>query len=203
MIPRVVARQLSRPTGVLGALFRRVMNRSNAKINAFAVAQLELASTDRVLEIGFGGGVTLPQLLEHAAFVAGVDPSPDVVARAHAHFAKAVASGQADFREGVVESLPFDNASFDKVCSVNTIYFWPSLDRGFGELHRVLAPRGRLAVGFTPKSRMDAFGFPSDIFTPRAPKDVVASVTAAGFSGARIAQPTPGTLWNVVVAWKD
>jgi len=36
------------------------MNRHNAKMNAFAVKMLSLRPDDRVLEIGFGGGATLP-----------------------------------------------------------------------------------------------------------------------------------------------
>ena len=202
MIPRVLARQLSRPTGVLGAVVRRLMNRGNAKMNAFAVSQLELASSDRVLEIGFGGGVTLPVLLDSARFVGGVDRSPDVVARATARFADAVAAGRAVFREGPVESLPFEPASFDKVCTVNTVYFWMSLDAGFAEIHRVLSPGGRVAVGFLPKERMDRIGFPPDIFTPRAPDAVLASLTKSGFSKLRVTRPAPDTPWNVVVAFR-
>jgi SAM-dependent methyltransferase len=178
------------------------MNRGNAKINAFAVSQLELAPTDRVLEIGFGGGVTLPSLLDGASYVAGVDRSPDVVARVRARFSQAVAAGRADFREGQVESLPFAPASFDKVCTVNTIYFWTSLDAGFAEIHRVLSPGGRVAVGFLPKERMDRMGFPSDIFTTRAPDAVLASLASGGFSNVRVARPTPDTPWNVVVAFR-
>jgi arsenite methyltransferase len=200
VIPRVLARQLSRPTGLLGALVRRMMNRGNANMNAFALDQLDLASTDRVLEVGFGGGLTLPTLFERAAFVAGIDRSHDVVLRAKAHFAKAVAAGRADFREGQVESLPFAPATFDKVCTVNTVYFWTSLDAGFAELHRVLSPGGRLAVGFLGKERMDRIGFPSDIFTPRTPDDVVASLVKTGFTEVRIARPRAGAAWCVVVA---
>jgi arsenite methyltransferase len=202
VIPRILARQLSRPTGILGALVRRMMNRGNAKMNAFAVRQLELTATDRVLEIGFGGGVTLPSLLASSAFVGGVDRSHDVVARIRARFASEVAAGRADFREGEVESLPFETASFTKVCTVNTVYFWTSLDAGFAEIHRVLSPGGRVAVGFLPKERMDRIGFPSDIFTPRAPDDVVASLVKAGFTGARVTQPPTVRSWTVVVAMR-
>ncbi len=42
-------------------------------MNAFAVRQLEVDPTDRILEIGFGGGVTLRYLIENSGFVAGVD----------------------------------------------------------------------------------------------------------------------------------
>src|SRR5215831_11766213 len=71
MAPRFIAKQLSRPSGFMGAVIRLMMNRHNARMNAFAVRQLELEPADRVLEIGFGGGVTLPALLNSAAFVAG------------------------------------------------------------------------------------------------------------------------------------
>ena len=100
-------------------------------MNAFAVGQLQLAPSDRVLEIGFGGGSTLAALLNTAAFVAGVDRSRDVISWAKRHFAKAIESGRAEFRQGNVESLPFNEAAFDKVCTVNTVYFWTSLDAGF------------------------------------------------------------------------
>ena len=140
MPPRFIARQLSCPTGFFGRIMGRLMNRHNAKLNAFAVRQLELTPSDRVLEIGFGGGITLPSLIAGAAFVGGVDRSREMVRRAKARFPEAVAAGRADFREGNVEELPFEASSFGKVCTVNTVYFWSSLDAGFAEIHRVLSP---------------------------------------------------------------
>jgi len=125
--PRFVARQLSRPTGVVGRLVGWLMNRTNAAMNVFAVQQLDLQPTDRVLEIGFGGGVTLPSLLKASSFVGGVDRSADVISRTKARFANAVRAGRADFRVGTVEALPFEAGSFNKVCTVNTVYFWTSL----------------------------------------------------------------------------
>jgi arsenite methyltransferase len=200
MPPRFIARQLSRPTGFFGRIMGRLMNRHNAKLNSYAVRQLELKPSDRILEIGFGGGVSLPSLIAGAAFVAGVDRSSDMVRRAKSMFSEAVLAGRADFREGNVEELPFEASSFSKVCTVNTIYFWSSLDAGLAEIHRVLLPGGRVAVGFVPKERMDRWGMPADIFTLRAPDDVVAALRKAGFSDVRIEQPKPTTPWNVLVA---
>jgi arsenite methyltransferase len=178
----------------------RLMNRHNAKLNAYAVRQLELTPSDRILEIGFGGGVTLPFLIAGAAFVGGVDRSRDMVRRARARFSEAVSAGRADFREGNVEELPFEASSFGKVCTVNTVYFWSSLDAGFAEIHRVLLPGGLVVVGFLPKERMDRLGMPADIFTSRAPDDVVAALRKTGFSDVRIERPEPTTPWNVLVA---
>jgi len=70
----------------MGAVIRLMMNRHNARMNAFAVRQLKLEPSDCVLEIGFGGGATLPSLMNAAAFIAGVDRSDDVIGWAKRRF---------------------------------------------------------------------------------------------------------------------
>lgn len=200
MPPRFIARQLSQPTGVLGYVMGRLMNRHNARMNAFAVKQLELTPADRVLEVGFGGGVALPSLITTAAYVAGVDRSQAMVHRANATFAEAVEAGRAEFRQGSVEALPFEAATFGKACTVNTVYFWTSLSMGFAELHRVLLPGGRLVVGFLPKEWMDRGGYPSDIFTSRTPEEVIDTLAEAGFRGVRVERPEPTTRSIVIIA---
>ena len=129
MPPRIVARQLSHPQGFLGRIIRLLMNRTNAQLNAFALRQLQLRPTDRVLEIGFGGGATLPALVAGSAFVAGLDRSLDAVESARARFS--AMAGRTEFCQGNVEAMPFAAASFDKAFTVNTVYFWTSLDAGF------------------------------------------------------------------------
>jgi len=62
-----------------------LMNRHNAKMNMFAVEQLELSPSDRVLEIGFGGGAALRSLVGRASFVGGVDLSREMVEWAKAN----------------------------------------------------------------------------------------------------------------------
>jgi len=200
MAPRFVARQLAHPTGVFGRVIGLLMNRHNARMNAFAIEQLAPGPADRVLEIGFGGGVALRPLVQSGAFVAGVDRSSTMVQRAQSIYAKAVAAGRADFRQGSVEALPFEVASFGKVLTVNTVYFWPSLEAGFAEIHRVLAAGERLVVGFLPKERMDRMNMPADIFTTRSPDDLIAALTKAKFVDARLRRPTLTTPWAVIVA---
>jgi arsenite methyltransferase len=151
MLPRFIARQVSHPTGVFGYAMGRLMNWHNARMNAFAIQQLDERSSDRILEIGVGGGVNLPTLIEQATFVAGIDPSRTMVNRATWRFREAVAFSRAVFREGSVEAISFEAARFGKVCTVNTVYFWRSLESGLEEIQRVLNPGGRLVLGFLPK----------------------------------------------------
>jgi arsenite methyltransferase len=200
MAPRLIARHLSWPQGLFGRFVGFLMNRHNARMNAFAVKMLALKPDDRVLEIGFGGGATLPALITGAGFVAGVDRSADAVGWASSRFARHVASGRADFREGHVEALPYESAAFGKVCTVNTVYFWKSLEAGFAEIRRVLAGDGRVVVGFLPKERMAQMNMPADIFTLRAPDDVIAALKTCGFGDIRVERPQADTPWNVIVA---
>ena len=200
MTPRIIARQLSWPKGLLGGLIGRLMNWHNASMDAFVVRQLDVKPSDRIIEIGFGGGVILGRLIEGAAFVCGVDRSGDMVRCAGSRFSGAVRTGRADFKQANVEALPFANESFAKACTVNTIYFWRSLEAGFREIYRVLRPGGRLVVGFLPKDRMDRLGYPSDIFTTREPGDVIAALSSAGFTAVSVERPEPATPWNAIVA---
>jgi SAM-dependent methyltransferase len=86
------------------------------------------------------------------------------------------------------------------VCTVNTVYFWRSLDDAFAEIFRVLAPGGRAVVGFLPKQWMDRLGMPPDIFTSRTPEDVRSALERAGFRAVRTERPEAATPWNVMVA---
>jgi arsenite methyltransferase len=92
--PRFISRQLSHPTGAFARVMAWLMNRGNAKMNAFAVEQLELGPSDRVLEIGFGGGVALRSLVGRASFAGGVELSREMVEWAKAKYSAAVSAGR-------------------------------------------------------------------------------------------------------------
>jgi ubiquinone/menaquinone biosynthesis C-methylase UbiE len=177
------------------------MNRGNARANAFAVDQLQLQPTDKVLEIGFGGGVNIQRLLDRSALVVGVDRSRDAVAAADRRFARARSAARANFQLGEVEALPLADDSFTKAITVHTVYFWASLDRGFREIYRCLQPEGLLVVGFVPKAEMDQMGMPSDLFSPREPDDLGSAATAAGFM-VEFRRPISPSPWMVLLGRK-
>jgi len=142
----------------------------------------------------------LPTLIQRANFVAGMDPSRTMVESARTKFGYPMRAGRVDFQVGAVEAIPFEAGRFEKVCTVNTVYFWKSLNQGFAEIHRVLAPGGRIVVGFLPKEWMERMGVPTDIFTCRTPEEVVRGLNQAGFLDVRVTRPDPSTAWNVMVA---
>jgi hypothetical protein len=80
------------------------------------------------------------------------------------------------------------------------VYFWRSLQQGFEELHRVLAPGGRAVVGSLPKPWMDRLGHPADIFASRTTAEVTDAMHRCGFRALQVERPGASTRWNVVVA---
>jgi ubiquinone/menaquinone biosynthesis C-methylase UbiE len=87
--------------------------------------------------------------------------------------------------------LPYADRSFDKVLSVDTLYFWPDLLRPLAEMRRVLACGGRLVVAY----RSDASAprsFPGSVYHFRYQVQVVGALRAAGFSNPRTYEQKAG-----------
>ncbi|MGB6438362.1 MAG: class I SAM-dependent methyltransferase [Methyloceanibacter sp.] len=131
-------------------------------------------SDQTMLEVGFGPGVTISKLAAEG-HVAGVDQSREMVEQARARNTLALRSGHVALRFGSVESLPFDDSSFDKALAINSMQVWPDAVPGLREIWRVMKPRGKIALGFTPYSGQPTRGFE-------------ATLIAAGFTKAQVVE---------------
>lgn len=181
--------QLEKPAGLVGRyLVRGWLEKGNAALNEFCLGCMQTRADDRVLEIGFGGGATIVELARDAEFVAGVDFSEEMVEAARARNREAIAAGKVDIRNALVSALPFDDASFSKVFTANTIYFWPRPEEDAREIMRVLKPGGKLYIGFRPREIMDRL--PGSVvdgrFTKYSPDEVGQLFAEIGFPNVAI-----------------
>ena len=146
--PQGLAAQFAHPRGSLGRWVGRLMALKNRPMNARTVEAMQVAPTDRVLEVGFGAGWTVDQLARRATrgMVAGVDVSSAMLELAKSRNARHVEAGRVELVHGCVSVLPFSDGVFHKVCAVNNVQFWPEED-GLREVYRVLRPLGRLVLG--------------------------------------------------------
>lgn len=97
----------------------------------------------RVLDVGCGTGIVAREIalrVGSGGRVVGIDPSPGMLAVAE-ELAPAV-----EWRQGVAESLPFPDESFEAVVSQFALMFFDDRRLALREMLRVLAPGGRLAV---------------------------------------------------------
>jgi len=114
--------------------------------NPFSLGRL--AEGERVLDLGSGAGtdsLVAAQMVGPGGRVTGIDMTPEMLAKARAAAAE-LGVANVEFVEGEAERLPFPDASFDVVISNGVIDLIPDKDAVFAELHRVLAPGGRLQI---------------------------------------------------------
>lgn len=183
-IKRFMAKQLAHPSGIFGRLVMgRFLNTITSAHNQLVLKQLALSPADRILEVGFGGGALLDGIvrLVPEGSVAGVELSDEMLSNARSRFRSQIAAGSVELRHGDVRSLPFPDASFDKACSVNTVYFWPDLASALGEFSRVIRPGGVLVLGFNAADDLRSDGLHQLGFVPYSAQDIAEALEAQGF----------------------
>jgi SAM-dependent methyltransferase len=106
----------------------------------------------RVLDVACGTGVVAVTAARLGAKVTGLDLTPELLERAR--YNSKIAEVEVDWREGDVESLPFDKDSFDVVVSQFGHIFAPRPDLAIAEMLRVLKPAGTIAFNTWPPELM-------------------------------------------------
>lgn len=184
-----LAGQLRKPSGWFGRLVMgRFFNKVNDHINQLTIERLNIQSTDHVLDIGFGGGFTIPRMatLAHAGKVCGVDFSEAMVRQAERRFHRLIEQGKVEVRLGDLASLPYKDGAFDKVCTVNTLYFWPNPVQNLAEIRRVMKHDGRLVVAFRSREKMKPMRKFLHDLRLYSPNEVRELLEQAGFRNVRL-----------------
>jgi len=143
---------------------------------------LALGPTDRLLDVGCGGGVFLRHAQTQTGCDAvGVDHSRDMVR---------LAGPLAVL--GEVEQLPFTDGEFTAVSSIVAFFFFPDPVRALREMRRVLAPYGRVAIYTTSPEAKGTMAAPYPLATRGhfyTDAELQQLPLEAGFSTARVSRP--------------
>jgi len=112
------------------------------------LAQLaELQEAAQVLDVGCGiGGPARTLAFEYGCHVTGIDLTEEFIHAAEVLTAREKMSDQVTFRHGSAVNLPFSDAAFDLVWTQNVLMNIEDKRRAFREMHRVLRPKGHLAL---------------------------------------------------------
>lgn len=86
-------------------------------------------------------------MAKNAKKVYGIDYSIESVKLSREVNEKLIDNGKVEIHEGNVKDLPFEDDTFDIVTAFETVYFWPDIEKCFGEVKRVLKPGGTFLIG--------------------------------------------------------
>jgi SAM-dependent methyltransferase len=153
---RRFVRQFHRPSGLFGRVVGGVMatRGSNVQRNRWAVDQLAVRPTDRVLEIGFGPGIAIEALGARVSdgAVHGIDHSEVMVRMAARRNARALAEGRLRLTQASVADVDEALAPLDLILAVNNLGMWPDPPAQLKNLESLLGPGGRIAIGQQPRT---------------------------------------------------
>ena len=151
--PSSIVRQFGQPTGWLGWGIGQLMVVKNRRRSDWVIELMHVQPSDRILEVGFGSGVDIARVsaIAQQGFVAGVDHSQVMVQQAKRRNAAAIQAKQVDLQYASAASIPYTDATFDKIFSINVAQFWTNPIEVTVELRRVLKPGGSIALAIQPR----------------------------------------------------
>jgi ubiquinone/menaquinone biosynthesis C-methylase UbiE len=152
MMLRLLDAAFAHPRGLPGWLGGTIMARSTGLRNEWTISLLDIQPSDRILEVGFGPGALIEALAAKVpqGSIAGVDTSPLMLKQASRRNARTISEGRIRLRLGSAQALPFEDTSFDKAVSANSVPMWSDRLAGVKEMQRVLKPGGLVSIVLQP-----------------------------------------------------
>jgi len=175
--------QARKPTGLFGRFVSPlIFIKGNAEMNAFMFDSLSLRENDRILEIGFGPGELIHAMARRvdSGRVEGVDFSDTMLGIAQKKNRHHIKTGKVRLHLGDFDAMPFDSRRFNTIITVNTVYFWPRPEATIAKIAGLLAPGGRLAIGFHAKEDMQEAALSRDVFRFYSPLDMERLLASCG-----------------------
>lgn len=179
-----MASQLSCPEGAEGIKTAQRMAHTNDQMTQETFKALQLTAGDEVLEIGPGNGSHVKSLMQQAENIryCGIDISETMVEAAQQLNLELMRTNAISFNLTPANRLNFNANTFDKIFTVNTIYFWEDPEAYAREIFRVMKPGGIFSLGFASRDFMEGLPFTKYRFNLYDKVAVEALVVKAGFT---------------------
>ena len=140
--------QTRKPEGFLGKMMLSGMNSGHAKLADWGFAFLEIEDPIEIIDLGCGGGRNVGEHLKKfpQASVTGIDYSSLSVEKASEYNKEMIKAGRCVIQEGDVSALELPTEQYDLATAFETIYFWPGLEKCFGEVEKILKKGGTFMI---------------------------------------------------------
>jgi SAM-dependent methyltransferase len=158
---QAIASQLKHPTGEKGIEMANMMNETNINMTRHSVQNLNIKAGNSILELGHGNAGHVAFIFEQGENLKyfGLEMSELMFQEARQINRNFVSQKQAFFSLYDGNTIPFEEDSFDKIFTVNTIYFWQEPEKLLLEIYRVLRPKGNFCITFAEEDFMKKLPF--------------------------------------------
>jgi ubiquinone/menaquinone biosynthesis C-methylase UbiE len=115
-----------------------------------ALAELQPAADDRVLDVACGAGALVIEVAPRVERAVGVDLADGMLEIARSRLRAAEDDhplANVEFLQGPSDALPFADGSFTAVVCTTALHHFPDAQRSINEMARVLEPGGRVVIG--------------------------------------------------------
>ncbi|WP_426477844.1 class I SAM-dependent methyltransferase [Chryseobacterium sp. CBSDS_008] len=163
---KILAQNLANPQGEKGIEIGEMMNATNISMTLESIRTLVINEGQHTLEIGHGNAGHLKSIMSLAKNLryTGIDISETM--HNEARKLNKEFENQAEFVLYEGKKLPFQDSTFDKIFTVNTVYFWKNPVEFLNEIYRVLKDEGTFVLTFGQREFMEKLPFTEYDFTP-------------------------------------
>jgi len=148
-------RQAMHPSGIRGRVFAKLMEWLNTPAYQRALALIDPAPDETLLEIGFGTGALLLMLAARLSggLLAGIDPSALMVQLARERLTRHCPPVRFDLRQGNDRDIDWPQGYFSHVAALHSFQFWSEPHATLQKIKKVLRPDGQLTLILRSHSR--------------------------------------------------
>lgn len=148
MLTEFLIKQSQKPSGLIGRVITKIWSFYFKKLSLWAIKQTTISDNYRILEIGYGGGSTIKNLLalNKNLEIHGIDISKESYRTAQRVHSDSIRKGSVQLKIGNVENMPYQNNYFDRIFAIQTHIFWKDIKKSFQEVYRVLSSNSTLII---------------------------------------------------------
>lgn len=148
MLTEFLIKQSQKPSGLIGRVITKIWSFYFKKLSLWAIKQTTISDNYRILEIGYGGGSTIKNLLalKKNLEIHGIDISKESYRTAQRVHSDSIRKGSVQLKIGNVENMPYQNNYFDRIFAIQTHIFWKDIKKSFQEVYRVMSSNSTLII---------------------------------------------------------
>ncbi len=148
MLTEFLIKQSQKPSGLIGRVITKIWSFYFKKLSLWAIKQTTISDNYRILEIGYGGGSTIKNLLalNKNLEIHGIDISKESYRTAQRVHSDSIRKGSVQLKIGNVENMPYQNNYFDRIFAIQTHIFWKDIKKSFQQVYRVLSSNSTLII---------------------------------------------------------